>query len=187
MANHPFGEALARLRKEQGFESAHAFYRARAGRRTLGLSFANYLLIEKGRSLPKAFRVKNLIAALGLKSEDRRAGGLVRAYLVSLLGSEELLGILDQGGARAGSPASWRLAEEAARQALSQRTVQLSEDQWKTLAAERPAHDCHMLLVNTPGWRPISEVQRSAGLSAPEAARTLRLMAAAGLVELSGG
>jgi len=183
MKNHTFGAALARIREEQGFTSAHAFYRSREGRRNLGLSFANYLNIEKGRSLPQSRRVRPILAALGLSESSPQARELANAYLVSLLGSDDLL--VMAGGGRSAAPGR-SLAEEAAHQAISQRAVQLSIDQWNVMAQSRAAYDCHIFLVNTPGWVALEELRKVTGLAAPALKKTLAALASAGLVEVSG-
>lgn len=85
-----FGSVLARLRKEQGFATAHAFYKARGGRRVFGVAFTNYLALERGNSLPKGRRLEGLVAALGLEPGSRAARELVLAFLKDTLGSETL-------------------------------------------------------------------------------------------------
>jgi len=44
------------------------------------------------------------------------------------------------------APASWQVAESAARQALSQRSFQLSLAQYQALADDRIAYSCHVIL-----------------------------------------
>lgn len=181
-----FGAALARAREDQGFETAYAFYRAVSGRRSLGLAFANYHNIETGKSLPQPSRVPRLLTALGLAARSPRAAALARAYLVSLLGSEELLEHLSPTPTAADLP-SHKLAEEAAHQALSQRTVRLGLDAYQLLARDADAYACHIVLVNTPGWQEKRDLAEIAGVPATRLARPLAALARAGFVELSGG
>lgn len=181
-----FGSVLVRFRREQGFETAYAFYRSREGRRLLRLSFVNYLALEKGRSLPKPWRMTRLIQALGLPPGSREAGELARAYLACLAG-EELVRLAGAADAGRMETADVSLGEAAAKQALSQRTAHLSMPQWKTLASDRAAYLCHVFLVNTPGWTPVRELGRVIGLSPTALRKALKSLAGARIVAVAGG
>ena len=182
--SRPFASVLARVRREQGFPNPHAFYKARDGRRGLGLTFPNYLALEKGRSLPKPQRLTAILDGLGLAPGAPSRNELVRAYLASLLGSDALLREIE---APAPAPAPELGVEEVARQALRQRAVQLGLDQWRALAADPVAYRCHVYLVNTPGWREESEVARALGAPAGKTRAALKALAKARIVEVSGG
>lgn len=183
----PFGQVLARVREEQGYATPYAFFRSRGGRRGLGLTFANYLSLERGRSLPKGWRLKRLIEALELLPHSARGRELVWAYLVSVLGSEELLKGLSGPGGGDPAPNSWQLAETAVRQALGRTKVQLTLDQYKVLAENPAAYSCHVILCNTEGWVEGSELSRMTGLPPAAAAKALKALAGAGLARVSGG
>lgn len=179
---HPFGAVLSRLRLEQGFQSAHAFYKARQGRRSLGLSFPNYLALERGRSLPKPRRVPALLRALGLYEASAAWQELVRSYLTSVLGSEELLQAL--ASPPAVSPEL--ISGEVVRQSMRQRAVQLDLRQWRLLAADPTAYYCHVYLINSPGWCGEDEVARAVKQTVGRVRRSLKALAAARIVELKG-
>lgn len=181
-----FGETLAALRQSQGFPNPFSFYKKRGGRATLGLSFPNYLRLERGKSLPKPQRLKALLDALGLRRGSLGTAALVRAYLKAVLGDSELLDLLSASTEKDPVPASWTLAESAARQAISQRTTQLSLEQYQVIAKDPAAYACHAYLANTAAWVAKTELAAAVGLSAKETERALKTLAAADLAALDG-
>ena len=87
--------------------------------------------------LPKASRLKSLLANLGLSLDSPDARELLYAYLGDVLGSEDLLAALKAAPSADPAPASWLVAENAARQAIGQRTIQLDLRQYEALAKDR--------------------------------------------------
>lgn len=183
---YPFGEKLARARKEQGFATPHAFYLGRGGQKGFGLTFANYLGIERGRNLPKAWRFKNILACLELPPHSPRTKELVYWYLASVLESEELLRGLIQESVPDPAPGSWKLAESASAQALGRSKAQLTLEQYGVIANDPAAYACHVILCNTAGWFKFSELAKTAGLGLAAAKKSLAALAAVRLVVLSG-
>ena len=182
-----FGKLLAGIRQEQGYKTPYAFFRSRGGQRGLGLTFANYLRIERGRGLPKGWRIKKLIAALELLPHSEKARSLVRAFLVSVLGDEELMQDLLSEVSSDPAPSSMRLAESAATQALGQTKVQLDLEQYKAIARSATAYACHAVLCNTGGWVEAKDLAKLTGEALPGVKKALKELAAAALVKLSGG
>ncbi len=181
-----FSRVLIRLRQDQGFGTAYAFYQQRGGRRVFGLSFTNYLSFERGRSLPQGPRVSALISALGLTALSPGTRQLVYAYFRDILGSEELLkGLVASSPDPA--PASWQVAESAARQALSQRAIQLTLAQYEALAANRTAYACHVIMANTKGWFEKAELSALVGESGRPFEAALKALKAVKLAELGAG
>lgn len=181
-----FGNTLSRIRHELGFPTAHAFYRHVRGRRTLGLAYVNYLRLEKGRNLPRPDRLRRILAALNLDRGSGPAQELVKAYLASLLGSEDLLEFVTTGGAAA-DPLEWRPAEDAARLAEARRVVRLTVDQYRLLTERPDCWRCHILLSNTAGWLEVADVARQVGLEVKATAAAVKRLADAGLLESSRG
>lgn len=177
-----FSAVLVRVRREQGYENAHSFYKGRDGRRTLGLSFANYMALERGLSLPKPFRLEAILKALNLTPAMAQWKELTRTYLVCLLGSDALLKGLEPAPAVAE-----KADDEAARQLLRQRSAQLNLGQWRVLAADQAAYYCHVYLVNSPGWSTQAELAVALDLPASAVKNALKALAAAKIVEVSGG
>lgn len=181
-----FSRILIRLRQEQGFSTAYSFYQQRGGKRVFGLSFTNYLSFERGRSLPQGVRLSALVSALGLPPAAPGTRQLVYAYLHDILGSEELLKSVAAGGPDP-APPSWQVAESAARQALSQRSVQLTLPQYSVLAQNRVAYACHVIMCNTKGWVETTELGAMTQASAKDVAAALKSLKAVKLCEFSQG
>lgn len=178
-----FGAALTKLRSSQGFTSAYSFYNSRGGRKAFGLAFANYLKMEKGKTLPKGQRLAALIACLGLEPRSAGARELLLAYLGDALGSEELLAALKTAPSPDPAPASWLMAETAGRQALGQRSIQLTFDQYEALASDRAAYACHVLLANTRGGLSKKELAEKTRLSPAQVEAALAKLREAGLAK----
>ncbi|MBI5201253.1 MAG: hypothetical protein HY925_06675 [Elusimicrobia bacterium] len=181
-----FSAVLVRQRESAGFPTPFGFYKGRDGRRALGLSFPNYLKLERGQSLPQPKRLEPLLSALGLEPGSAQARELVRAYLRSVLGSDRLLDLAAGGAKTDPAPPSWLLAETASRQAIGQRKVQLSLDQYGLLAKEPVAYVCHAVLANTQGWLTKAELSKFSGKPAAAVAKALAALEKAGLAELDG-
>lgn len=189
MSLHGFGQALARARRDQGFQTAYGFFKSSGGPKVLGMTLVNYASIEQGRSLPKVSRLVHVLRALNLPAGSAQRKELVRSYLESLLGGDELLKELGAGSAPAspsdGEPVT--LGEQAARQAVRQRSFHMSPAQLKLLAVDPSAYACHMYLVNTPGFTVIEEIARACRLPLPKADAALKALGREKLVELSKG
>lgn len=182
MTRHaPFAEALIRARREQGFANGHAFHKARGGRKGLGMLYANYMALERGKSLPKPRRLQSILQALNLSEPSLQRRELVYAYLASVLGSTSLLADLEP------SPIQSALSsEEVARQALRQRSTQLDLAQWTVLARDSAAYYSHNYLINTPGWSSLGEIAAAVKLPRSEVRAALADLAAAKIVARSG-
>lgn len=186
-ARTSFSTVLTRLRREQGFATAHAFYKARGGRRAFGVAFTNYLGLERGRSLPKGRRLEGLVAALGLEPASRAARELVLAYLKDTLGSETLTRPFEVLPLPDPAPAGWQIAENAARQALGGRSRRLTPEQYALLARDEATYACHVVLANTSGWVEIRELSRMLGLPPADLGRRLAELARAALAQVRDG
>ena len=183
-----FAKALVESRKTQGFPSAYAFYRARNGNKTLGMTFGKYLGLEKGRSLPKPFRLERLLSALGLLPSSRDARVLVRAYLSDLMGSELLLKPLFDSGPTGTAIADTRSFEErAAKQALEHRRVELTMDQLKLLASSLSVHVVQALIKTWAEGYTMAELARAAGVPVSEAKKAVSALEKAKLAKVEKG
>lgn len=177
-----FGAVLARIRRERGFPSAHKFFKGAGGSKGLGLSFVSYWDIERGKKLPKSWRLKDIISSLGLNLRSPQAAELVRAYFMALAGSEELLNVIAPPAARAdGDP-----ARTAARRAASHLSVQLTPEQWKARTRDALTNLCASCILETEGWLTVRELAAGAGVPATAVRKSLRILAESGLIELSG-
>jgi hypothetical protein len=86
----PFSESFVRLRKAAGFETAYQFFHKNGGPKVFGCTFQNYLRIEKGTNLPVPKRLPHLCALLRLPLRSGERKELVKAYLRTWAGSDEL-------------------------------------------------------------------------------------------------
>ncbi len=140
------------------------------------MTFPNYVRLERGKGLPKGPRLERLVGLLGLSPAAPRARDLVRAYLAQLLGSEVLLEALTAPAPADAAPASWMLAENAARQAIGQRAVQLSLEQYRALARDGRAYAVHVLLCNTAEGLTRRELAAATGVSGRKLDQALRTL-----------
>lgn len=181
-----FGRVLCRLRQEQGFDHAYSFYKQRGGQKIFGLTFANYLSLEKSGSLPNGRRLRKLISILGIDMDAVGVRDLVYAYFQDVLGSDELLSFMTAKGADP-APPSWQAAENATRQAIRQRSVQLTMDHYRVIAKDALAYQCHVILANTRGWVEIALLARMIGKPPQALKRSLDALKGVGLLRRSAG
>ena len=176
-----FGCTLARIRKEQGFPSAHQFYKSIGGAKSLGLAFVSYWDMERGKKLPKSWRLEEIMAALGVEQSSQKAQELVRAYFKSLSGSDKLLQNLSPLAAPAAD-----LAEATTHKALEQIKVHLTMEQWKLCARDMATYICQYYLLTTAGWISLREFSDATGFKPEAIKKAVKALAAGGLAELSG-
>lgn len=181
-----FGGVLSRIRREQGYASAHQFFKSVGGSKTLGLAFMSYWDMERGRKLPKSWRLKAIISALGLEQRSPKAQELVRAYFKALSGSDELVQILAAPAAAGADLPSRELAEAAIHQAIAQRAVNFTIDQWKLRASSQATNICQNFLVNTEGWVTVRELSDATKFKPEAIKKALRALAGGGLIEFTG-
>jgi len=180
-----FGSVLSRIRKEQGYSSAHQFFNSIGGSKGLGLAFMSYWDMERGKKLPKSWRLKAIMAALGIEQHSTKAQELVRAYFRTLSGSDELLQTLSVPAPTDADLPSRELAEAATHQAFAQRSVNLTIEQWKLYARDMVTHICNHFLVNTAGWVTIRELADATKFKPEAILNALKALASGGLIEFS--
>ena len=181
-----FGSVLSRIRKEQGFSSAHQFFKSIGGNKSLGLTFMSYWYVERGKRLPKSWRLEAIMAALGIEQHSPKAKELVRAYFKSLSGSDKLVEILSTA-APAGTDLPGReLAEAANSKALEQITVNLTIAQWRLCARDLTTYICQYFLLTTTGWITVRELSNVTGFKPAAVRKAIKALADGGLADLSG-
>ena len=181
-----FGSVLARVRKEQGFSGAHQFYKSIGGSKSLGLSFMSYWDMERGKKLPKSWRLKAIMAALGIEPYSPKAQELVRAYFRALSGSDELLQTLSTPPAAGAGQQITDLAEMATNKALAQLSVNLTLEQWKVRTRDLVTHICQNFLADTAGWVTVRELSDATKFKPEAIKKALKALAAGKLIEFSG-
>lgn len=178
-----FGRELAAVRKERGYPSAFKFFKAAGGSKGLGLAFVSYWDIERGKKLPKSWRLRSIIAALGLGGGDPRARALVRAYFTELAGSGDLVDML----AAPPTPApSAGLAEEAATRIMDRARRHYTLEQWAAIASGQTSYLCNFYLKNTPGPVPLAELAAALRRTPAEVKKSLKILADAKVIKLNG-
>lgn len=182
-----FGKALTELRAKRGFKTPYSFFRARDRARGLGMTFANYLALERGRSLPVGWRLERLLSALGVTPASPDGRRLLFAFAEAHLGSPALAEALAGGEGRDPAPAGVRLAETASRQAIGERQVQLSLEQYRVIARDQASYACWVLLKTCGPGFPVKELARRARVPQGAVDKALKALAAAGLVTVSRG
>ncbi len=184
--NKAFSSVLARIRKEQGFPSAHQFFKAVGGSKGLGLAFVSYWDMERGKKLPRNWRLKSIMAAMGIELNSPKARELIRAYFKALSGSDELVQALATTAPAAADLPSRELAEAAVQQAVAQRRVQLTTEQWRVCARDLVTYICQYFLFNTAGRVTVRELADATGFKPDAVKKAVKALAAAGLADLSG-
>ncbi|MDD5210495.1 MAG: hypothetical protein PHV36_13980 [Elusimicrobiales bacterium] len=180
-----FGTALSKVRKDKGFTSAHQFFKGVGGSKSLGLSFMSYWDMERGKKLPKSWRLRAIIDALGIGQHSSEAQELVRAYFKALSGSDELLDVLSAPKSAGADLPSSELAEAAAHRAITQLSVNLTMDQWKLRCRDMVTHICQAFLSETAGWVTVKELSEATKFKPEEIKKALKALASGGLIELS--
>ena len=181
-----FGNVLARIRKEQGFSGAYKFFKSIGGSKSLGFAFVSYWDLERGKKLPKSWRLKAIISALGIEQHSPKAKELVKAYFKALSGSDELVQILAAPAPVGANLPSRELAEAAMNKALAMRSTNLTINQWKLCARDLETCICMYFMFNTTGWVTVQELAEATGLKPEKVKKAVKALAAGKMAELSG-
>ncbi|TBR22352.1 hypothetical protein EPO15_08250 [bacterium] len=179
--NGDFARRLAALRRAAGYASAREFYKAVDGRRTLGCTYAQYLNVEAGRSVPKAALARKALALLSLQPDDPRCRGAVTAYLEAALKDGAFLELVRQvysAPPGAGDAPLRRALDESARA----RRVQLSQSQVDAVEGDETAYWCFQVFCNDPGGWDARALSRLLGYGVPALRRALARLSAAGVI-----
>lgn len=182
-----FGDVLSRIRKERGFSGAHQFFHSVGGRKTLGLSFVSYWDIERGKKLPHSWRLKDIMAAMGVEPASEQGKELIRAFFTQLTGSDELLTLLTAAPTSRPDLPSRELAEAAASRTMAQLSVNLTLEQWRLCSVDFASYICQYYLANTSGWVTVKELAAAVRLGTGAVDKALKSLASGKLVEYSRG
>lgn len=185
-ANKSFGRILSRIRKERGYPSAHKFFKSVGGSKTLGFSFVSYWDIERNKKLPKSWRIKTLLSALGIDQNSPIARELVLAYFRTLSGSDELTQMLAVPANASADLPGLGLAEAAAHQADARCAINLTLQQWEPLARDMVTDITNDVLVDTAGWVTVREMVAATGFKPEAVKKAFKALASAELADLAG-
>jgi hypothetical protein len=181
-----FGAVLSKIRKEQGFSGAYQFFKSAGGSKTLGLAFVSYWDMERGKKLPKGWRLKAILAALGVPMHSPKARALVLAYFNELSGSEELAQLLSASSPAGAEQPRTELADIMVQQAVVRRGVHLTPEQWALRSRDLETNFCLSYLVCTAGWVTVAELREATKFKEEAIKKALKALAAGKLVELKG-
>lgn len=178
----PFARIFARLRRQAGFETAYQFYHKNGGRRAFGCSFQNYLRIENGSNLPVPKRLPELCLHLRLPMRGRDMRELLRAYLQTWAGSEEMAQWLIGPFERAERDEP---APDPAAQALS-RVVRdsarpLTLEQYKAVMSSAEAYWCFRVLTTDREGQTSEALARILGLRKAQIRKGLEALRRCGI------
>ncbi len=84
-----FSKSLARIRSESGFATPYAFYHRNGGRHAFPFTFAYYLKIERGDSLPRPDWLPAILSLLRIPPTEALYRKFITDYLRDSFGKEE--------------------------------------------------------------------------------------------------
>jgi hypothetical protein len=84
-----FAQALAKLRRESGFSTPYAFYHKNGGKHAFPFTFAYYLKIERGESLPRPQWLPALLSLLRIPPTEALYRKFVTDYFKDVCGDED--------------------------------------------------------------------------------------------------
>jgi hypothetical protein len=178
----PFSEHFSRLRREAGYPTAYAFFQANGGQKVFQCSFRNYIRIEQGTSLPKPERLPRLCAMLRLPLKSEELRGLVRSYLVTMLGetSDWMLAPLEASIPPAAPP---QPAERALQKLVRDDMRPISVAQFEAIMDSAESYACYRVLTATKESYGAEELSALLKLSEARVQEALLKLHAQGIVE----
>ncbi len=155
-----FNRSFIRLRTQNGFKTAYNFYHSNGGRRVFQFTYAHYLKIERGGSLPQpaALSIMLKLLRMTLPSPERKA--LIGDYLRDLCGDDAAYDDLF---------ATLLSAPEAPARGktlplvLGRLAVNITPAQFQAVVSSPEATGCYMLFANIPDALTLEQVAERLG------------------------
>lgn len=180
-----YNRELIRLREGAGFTTAYMFYHRNGGRRVFPFTYAYYVKVENGRSLPKPKWAAAILAGLRTRPSGTDKFRLTRAYLADL--SEES-GVFDAMFSPHLRSAQDPPHLEALKSLLGAASYNLTHGQFELIVSDPETFWCFTALSSISASRTAAELARTLGLAEAKAARALDRLAKAKLArKLAGG
>ncbi len=179
----PFSDMLTRLREEAGFPTAYRFYHDNGGKAMLGMSYRNYLLMEQGRILPIAGRLRNLLVALRLRSKTGSANELAVAWLKTLGGGEFFQDVLAPFVSAGPGAAGFSPVHNALERSLAANKYYLNPDQMRAMLASFETYKCSLVLNNDTGLWSAEQLALALEIKRPVAQEVLEKFAGVKLLK----
>lgn len=171
-----FNKALISTRTIAGYKTAYAFYHINGGRRVFPFTYAYYLKIERGNSLPRPEWLALIILTMRICGGSQKAL-LVSSYLKDLAGTsyDDLF-----------APFLFKPEESPLQTSLRRLRGRLAEHltprQFLALAASPEAYGCFLVLDSTKDAMHARDLAESIGASEKACEAALCDLARAGLV-----
>ncbi|MDD5302229.1 MAG: hypothetical protein PHS14_03895 [Elusimicrobia bacterium] len=179
-----FNRSFIRLRTNNGFKTAYNFYHSNGGRRVFPFTYAHYLKIERGGSLPNPSALAIMLELLRRKISARERTELMRDYLRDLSGDDA---VYDKLFAPLISTSGASAQESALPLILGRIARNLTPAQFRAIVSSPEATGCFMLLANVPDPLSVDKIaeyigsSKAACLAAMKILRSGRVVAAHGL------
>lgn len=179
-----FSRAFTKQRALSGFKTPYSFYHVNGGRRFFPFTYAYYLKVERGLSLPQPQALARLMQALRNRPTDAERRALVRGYLRDLCRDDAAYEYLFATGEPAAPPDFARA--QALRGLFGRSCHHLTPAQLQVVASSPEATGAFMLLANvsdaldTERIAALLDVPRGRCEAALGALKRLRLVRACG-------
>lgn len=155
---------LRKLRKEAGYDSSRAFFKAGGGEAGFRCTYRQYLNIETGRSKARPRVLEQIVSRLPLGDKDR-ARDFFTAYLHMITGSERLAHAII--GTFLETPPEMRSAQpplvEGMAGAVNRNAVSLTKEQSRFVVAKEEHYWPYIMLTNDSGHWGVQELSRATG------------------------
>lgn len=160
------------------FKTAYAFYHGNGGRRVFPFTYAYYLKVERGASLPTPAWLAALLAGLRNVGSAQRAR-LTRDYLRDLSGTAAVYDAVFAPLIRMPGEADDR---RVMRNLRSHMTYNVTPAQYRTLVEAPEAYGCLTVMINTAGALKPARMAELLGAEEKSCARALGALKRCGLV-----
>lgn len=176
-----FSSALIDARTRAGFKTAYAYYNTNGGRRVYPFSYAYYVKIERGQSLPRPEWLSLILRTMRILALPQRAN-LIKAYLRALSGEayDDLFEPLLRDHAE-------DLVQDGVRNLRGRLATHLTPFQFRMLVNSPEASACFHILTGTGAALTAERIGDLVGRPASRCRRALELLRRHGLAKLRAG
>lgn len=176
-----FNKTLVSTRLTAGYRTAYSFYHTNGGRRVFPFTYAYYLKIERGSSLPRPEWLALIMRTMRILGRSQRAR-LAMDYLRDLSGAsyEDLFAPFLSAPEE--SPAQMNLKRIVGRLA-----EHMTPKQLRASSASPEAYGCFIILVSTGNAMSPKDLAESLGSSEEGCANALHGLARAGIAKEKAG
>lgn len=178
-----FASLLRKYRESAGYTSARGFYKGLGGRPFFGCTYKQYLNVESGHSSPQPYLVERVATGLRVAVDESRAREYVLAYLNTLIGKPELVGLIV--GAISGKghgPGPTSPLRQAIKRSYTDRSEPLSRAQSELICKSKVNYWAFTIVANDEGsWSP-EALAKHLGFREPEVKHALTDLVKIGLL-----